>query len=325
MPTFSAWLWRWGLGLSIVALPAVAGATPNDLGTFGYHAPAECPNREEFSAQIAARTNAWLAPSSTFAVAVAIERDTQGWLGRVTFARAEQRTVRDLRADGCNELVQALAFIVAVLIDPQAGSTPLPPPGTGQPPPADRLPSVAPASPSVAPAIWFVAGPEFAIQTNATHEVAIGERLFFGIGRGDRSLMMSSARLSLGRVGAHTVSPLSGDPADFVLETARVEGCLLRLNKGSFAFEPCPFFEFGRLRATGGHPSGNVTHHQFWGSLGLVLRPTWTFSQRLLLGVGLGMELPLTPYRFAFTGEPELTRTPAVGLEASLGLGLRFP
>jgi len=322
---FSAWLWRSALGLAIIALPAEAGATPNDLGVFGYHAPAECPNQAEFSAQVAARTSAWLSPSSPFSVAVAIERDTQGLLGRVTFARAEQRTVRDLRADGCTELVQALAFIVAVLIDPQAGTTPVPPPGEGRPPPVYPWPAVAPAPRSVAPAIWFVAGPEFAIQTDLAREVAIGERLFFGIGRGDRSLLMSSARLSLGRAATHMVSPRSGDPADFVLETTRVEGCLLRLSEGSFAFEPCPFVELGRLRATGGHPSGNVTHHQFWGSLGLVFRPTWTFSQRLVLGAGLGVELPLTPYRFAFTGEPELTRTPAVALEASLCLGLRFP
>jgi hypothetical protein len=137
--------------------------------------------------------------------------------------------------------------------------------------------------------------------------------------------MMSSARLSFGRAAAHTASPQSGAPADFVLETARVEGCLLRLSEGGFAFEPCPFTELGRLRATGGHASGNVIHHQFWGSLGLVFRPSWTFSRRFMLGAGLGVELPLTPYRFAFTGEPELTRTPAVGVEASLSLGLRFP
>src|SRR5204863_5763484 len=106
------------------------------------------------------------------------------------------------------------------------GTVPLPPPREAGPPPAHALPAVVLAQPSVAPAIWFVVGPEFAVQTDVARDVTVGERLFVGIGRGDRSLMMSSARLSFGRAGAHAVSPLSSDRADFVLETARVEGCL---------------------------------------------------------------------------------------------------
>jgi hypothetical protein len=108
-------------------------------------------------------------------------------------------------------------------------------------------------------------------------------------------------------------------------ETARLEGCLLRVTADGLAFEPCPFVELGRLRAVGIHSAGNVTHNELWSSLGLVLRPTWTFSRRLVLGAGIGVELPLGRYRFAFTGEPEVTRTPVVGFEASLGIGVRFP
>lgn len=320
----SLWLWLAALTLVLVALPAEAGAAPRELSTFGYRAPDECPDRGEFSAQVSARTSAWLAPSSPFAVTVAIERDTQGWSGRVTFTHTEQSTVRDLRAAGCHELVQALAFIVAILIDPQASTSSLPRSDKGVPVVA-LSPAVAlPPRPSQ-PAIWFVVGPQVAIQTGVLREVTIGEQLFFGIGRGDRSLMLSSARVSFGRAVAHTTSPESGNPADFVLETARLEGCPLRWNKGRLAFEPCTFAELGRLRATGGHASGNVTHDQLWGSLGLLLKPSWTFSQRLVLGASLGMELPLSRYRFAFTREPELTGTPAVGLDASFFLGVRFP
>jgi hypothetical protein len=44
-----------------------------------------------------------------------------------------------------------------------------------------------------------------------------------------------------------------------------------------------------------------------------------------VVGAGLGVQVPLSRYRFAFTGEPELTRTPDVGFEASFCLGVRFP
>jgi hypothetical protein len=321
----SAWFWRAALGLAVVAMPAKAGATPSEAGTFGYHAPAECPTRADFSAQVAARTAGWLAPSSPFEVTVAIEREAQGLVGRVTFARAEQRTVRELQAADCHELVQALAFIVAVLVDPQASVTPLPPPGEQRPPPVYLLPAAAPALPPPPASLWFIAGPEAAVETTLTQDAAVSERLFLGIGRGERSLALSSARLSFGRVDAHASSANSGALAQFVLETARLEGCLVRVADDGLAFEPCPFVEFGRLRAVGVHRAGNVTSNELWGSLGFVFRPTWTFSQRLVLGVGLGVQLPLSRYRFAFTGEPELTRTPAVGFESSLCLGLRFP
>ena len=107
-------------------------------------------------------------------------------------------------------------------------------------------------------------------------------------------------------------------------ETARVEACLMRVSESDLAFEPCPFVEFGRLRAVGIHRGGNIERNELWGSLGLVLRPTWTFSRWLVLGAGLGVQLPLRRYRFAFTGEPEVALTPTIGFEASLSLGLRF-
>ena len=322
---FSAWFWGLPLALAIVALPAQAGATPSDAGRFGYRAPAECPSGTDFSAQVAARTAVWLAPSSPFAVTVAIDRGTPGFVGRVTFARAAQRTVRELQAAGCNELVQALAFIVAVLVDPQASVTSLAAPA--EPRPTLASPAVAPAAPSqpVTARPWFVVGPEAALETPLTHHGAIAERLFFGLGRGERSLGLSSARLSLGRLGAHASSAISGAQANFVLETARLEGCLFRVSEGELALEPCPFVELGRLQAVGLHRGGNVTSNELWASVGLALRPTWTVSRRLVLGAGLGVELPLDRYRFAFTGEPELTRTPEAAFEASLSLGLRFP
>jgi len=316
--------WRLVLGLAFAAVPANAAATPSDVATFGYRAPPECPTRVDFSARVAARTAGWLSPTSPFAVTVAIERNAQQLVAQVTFARGEQRTVRELQAAGCNELVQALAFIVAVLIDPQASTTPLPAPGEGRPPPVYLLPA-APSLPRLPAALWLIVGPELAIETAPTLAAGVAERFFLGIGRGDGSLAMSSARLSFSRAVTHASSPISGARAEFVLETARLEGCLLRVSDAGLAFEPCPFVELGRLRAVGIHSGGNVTRSQPWGSLGLVLRPTWTFARRLVLGAGLGVQLPLGRYRFAFTGEPELTRNPQVSFEATLSLGVRFP
>lgn len=316
----------WAVGLALAALPCTAHATPGLAESFGYQAPAECPARVDFSEEVATRTKSWLAADSPFTVSVFIEhQQPSGFYGLVTVARGEQRTERRLEANGCDELAQALALIVAILIDPQASSTPLPAESARRPAPVYLL--LAPARPSPPPParLWFSAGPELTLQTAMTRNSAVGERLFLGFSRGDNSLPLSSLRVSFSRLAEQTTSPTSGSRAEFTLLSARADGCIWRVNDGPLAFESCAFIEFGRLRAVGVHRGGNVTRNEPWGSLGLLLRPSWTLARRLVFGGDLGLALPLRHYRFAFTGEPELTRTATFGFEAALGLGLRFP
>jgi len=121
------------------------------------------------------------------------------------------------------------------------------------------------------------------------------------------------------------LSPSSGARANFTLDSGRLDGCPLRVAEDGLAVESCLFVDVGRLKGTGLHSSGDVARSEPWAALGLAFRPTWTFARRLVLGAALGLELPLTHYRFAFTGEPTLTETPVCGLDAALGLGVRFP
>jgi hypothetical protein len=322
--TRAAW---WQLAGALALLSAfVAGpahAQPAAVRTFAYDAPAACPGRTEFSALVRARTKAWPASASPFAVTVTIKEEPESLVGRVTFERAGQITPRELRAAGCAELAEALSLIVAILVDPQAQQAPLPPAAEPAPPPVPRVPP--PAPPSSPPALWLSAGLEAAFETAMTGKVEVGGRLFVGVGRGERSVVASSARLSFTHVAGHELSPASGLRADFSLDTGRIEACVARVERSGFAIEPCPFFELGRVRAVGLHPEGDVTSDGTWSALGLALRPSLTLWQRLVLGGALGVTVPVTRYRYAFTGESELTRTASVGLDAALGLGMRFP
>jgi hypothetical protein len=299
-----------------------ARAEPRPAGTFDYRAPPECPSRAEFSAQVAARTGSWQAPDSPFSVTVRIDEEQAGVVGRVTFDRAGQRTLRELRAAGCTELTQALSLIVAVFVDPHVTSR-APAPGEPPPPPVYLVSAAAP--PPQRPGLWFAVGPEAALTTAITRDPTFGERVFLQLGRGNRSLLASSARLSFSHLAGHELSPASGNRAEFELDAARLDGCLLRVAEAALAFEPCLVVEVGRLRAVGVHHVGRVTHDQAWGALGMVLRPTLTLARRLVLGAGLGFSVPLQRYRFAFTGESELTHNPDLAFEASLSLALRFP
>jgi hypothetical protein len=306
---------------TFVAAPALA--EPAAERTFAYDAPAECPSRVEFSALVGARTKAWPASTSPFAVAVTIQKEPDALVGRVTFERAGQSTPRELRAASCAELAEALSLIVAILVDPQAQDPPPPPSSKPLPPPPSSVPVPA-AAPPPRP-LWFSAGLEAVFATAVTGAVEVGGRLFVGLGRGEDSLLASSVRLSFAHAASHEVSPASGLRADFSLDTGRLDACIARVAHGGLSLEPCPFFELGRVQAVGLHPDGDVTSNDTWAALGLVLRPSFTLWHRLVLGGALGVSLPVTRYRYAFTGESELTHTASVGLDAALGLGVRFP
>jgi hypothetical protein len=290
-----------------------------------YEAPAACPSSAEFAALVAARTRFWLAPQAPFAVTVAIQQvlEGEGFAGELTLLRAGRHTTRNLSAAHCDELARALALIVAILIDPQAAEQA--PPGVPAasaaraPEPQPRFESERPVAP------WFVAGPEVVLQTALTHDLTFGGRIFFGVGRGDTALWLSSARLSASRVAGHASSPLSGARAEFELYAARLDGCVVRAVLGVLSLEPCVFFDAGRLRATGLHSTGNVTRAEPWVTAGVLLRPSLTLARHVVLEAGLGFHVPLTRYRFAFTGEPALHETAVFGFDGALGLAVRFP
>jgi hypothetical protein len=308
-----------GLGLALWLAPAVACAQGAASGAFRYVAPPSCPNQPLFSEQVASRTPRWLAPRSPFATDIEIVPGASGFVGRVSFEREGRRTVRELRAESCTELVPALALVVAILVDPGLGQAAAPTP------PSPEVTEPAPAKAKAPPALWFSVGPELVLQTGETPGLSWGDRAFVGLGRGDGSIFASSLRLSFTRATGHGTSQVSGQRADFERASAGAEGCLLRLARGSLAVEACALLELGRLHAVGLHPEGNVTRDELWATALVGLTPSFTLARRLILSAELGPRVAFTRYRFAFAGENTLYRTPVVAFAGAVGLGVRFP
>lgn len=319
--------------VSLLPSPARAEAVAGP--ELSYEVPQSCPSRADFSALVATRTRSWLMLDAPIAVSVEVQVAAQGapFAGKVTLVREGRATTRELSAPRCDELVRALALIVAILIDPRAGHDATPGELPSASPPAGGAtapgPPVAPRSDAPSPAApqppWFAVGPEAVLQTAVTGEPFIGPRIFLAVGRGESSMWLSSARLAFARAFSHATSPTSGSRAEFELGTARLEGCILRAALGIFALEPCVFFEAGRLEARGLHRSGDVRRVEPWATTGLSLRPTLTLARRVVISAGLGFHVPLTHYQFAFTGEPLLTETGKLGFDAAVGVGVRFP
>jgi hypothetical protein len=317
--TLALWVW---LGAPQAAAGEAAGRE------LTYAAPESCPGRAEFSEQIALRTPEWTARRAELDVSVEIAPEASGLVGRVRFVRAGRETLRELRAESCGELVRALALIVAILIDPQADMTPAParrPPPMARPAPAP-VPAPGPAPPaSSSVALFFVVGPEVVGQTGVTPGLAFGERVFVALGRGEGDLWASSLRLAFTRLRGSATSAESGAEASFEVDSGRLEGGVRRFVWGELALEPGVVFELGRLRAVGQHPLGRVAQDRVWASAGATLRPTVTLARRLVLGAAVGLHVPLVVYRFAFVGERVLYQNEALGLDAALTLGVRFP
>jgi hypothetical protein len=316
------WL-GWTLALAVCLGARPAGAEAGRPRDFGYSAPDFCPDRAQFSDQVALRTAEWLPAGSEFQVSVEIAPEATGLVARVRFARAGRETLRELRAESCEELVRALALIVAILIDPHANVTPAPARSGASP-----ATSSGPAAPEVpageSPRPFFVAGPELALQTAAVPRLAVGTRVFIALGR-DGERWASSLRLGLTRIRSDAASQASLARATFEVDSARLEGGVLRLVWGPLELEPGVLVELGRLRAEGQHPLGPVLREKIWATAGLNVRPWVTLARRLVLGAAAGVHLPLVRYRFAFIGENTLYQNEAVGFDGALTLGVRFP
>jgi hypothetical protein len=70
---------------------------------------------------------------------------------------------------------------------------------------------------------------------------------------------------------------------------------------------------------------GSRTQTLGWAAVSGLARGVLRYRERLTLHADLGVGLPLTRYRYRFSGQAPLYTGAEVGFRAGLGLGLRFP
>ncbi|GEM_PF-1792104 len=120
-------------GAAIAAVLAGAGATHAADGptllVAAYEAPAPCPARAGFLARVLVRTaraEVTTIGDATLRVEVTIAAQVSGYQGRLWIAPdGEDGTERVVTAVSCAEVVDALALVVALTLDPYADSAPL--------------------------------------------------------------------------------------------------------------------------------------------------------------------------------------------------------
>ncbi len=140
--------------LAVAVFPAVSSAAgdSSEPVRLDYHASAECPDEDEFIARLRARTShvrpAWPGEAArTFAVVADAGPPPSGQL-RVGDS-ADPGGVRVVRADSCSQVVDALALMVALAVDPSPSFAAPASPVEAAPAPST---SVRPGAPAPAPA-----------------------------------------------------------------------------------------------------------------------------------------------------------------------------
>jgi hypothetical protein len=279
-----------------------------------YAAPAPCPSRAAFEAGVLKRAGAARRNRSPLVAQVEVARAAFGLRGTVSIQGDAAATVREVRAERCEDVTSALALILAILLNPEGANAPTAP--RTRAPPARRA----------APRWLALGGLELAGQGAIAPRVMFGPRFFIGIAQRESGALLSSARLSGYMARSGTVDgPQAQSSAAFRLDSLRLDACAIEFSWSNLAFEPCLFVESGVLAATGSANGQAQTKHLFWAAAGPLLRGSLAVWKPLVLEAELGAALSTPSSRYSFVNDPAFYQSARLGITAGLGAGVHFP
>ena len=251
---------------------------------------------------------------------------------------------RELDSPGsdCRGIDDSLAFVIAVMIDPDAASRPLapllPPPALPSPAPPSPPPA---SSPAPAPAPSPAPPPQPSSPPRSLHwQVAPSAAWSFALGALPAVASGPSARV---RVGLRVVSlelfgayflpqdqgvPGSSASAHWSLVWGGASICSTVASVGRFTFLPCVGVGADSIAARPSGLVGTVQESEHFVGLGAAtVRAEWRFAGPVFAVLGLGATVPFsrTPvaYEAGGTQEPLFRPAPVFGV-ADLGVGLFF-
>lgn len=255
-------------------------------------------------------------------------------------AGAEPRT-RTLEAPSCVELVNALAFVAAVALDPSA--TPPAPARPSSDPPDEALappaPAAAPSPPRAAPVAPArptqtgsrTGAPRRVRFEGALHGLASArgvDGLAAGAGVDGGIAIGASARPASLRVGFDgetallRAAPASGR-ATWIVGSA--EACAPGWARGALSAAPCLAVGVGQLTVRPRDVDRGAASSRLWAELGAGARLTMRLgASPWVVELTPRAELPLTRDRFLVAGVGTLYRTPPLSGSATLAVGLSF-
>jgi hypothetical protein len=298
-----------------------------------YSAPDGCPDAKSFREQVLGRTKrvsfADASAAGPLAWSVRIAETSGGSRGslRVTGAKPS-KLERNVTASSCEQVVDALALVAALSVDPDASLTPREKPKPAATPPAPAATPAAPPAPAERRTPEGASAPKLSVGLTLTGRSGIASNLawaprpFVGINFRSRGGYTWGLALSATQVrGSATVDV---GRADFTWSLGRLEAFPVRASFGNWRFEPALFFEAGQLRARGVAvaPVAEVRRPAF--AAGALGRLSFLAFELLALEVEGGPLVPLVRDRFYLFESTTVFRIPAVTGYLGAGVGVEF-
>jgi hypothetical protein len=317
-------------------------------------APAGCPDRDAFLAQLHARSGRIreaVSGESAPSMHVELWSGNGQALGMLTVRALDgEEGHREVRGADCESVAAGLALVAAVILDPSAaltagvGAAPSPaPPEQGQPRTVVASTSPGPAQTALAASLSVQPSPSPRdvsrrarpadpprLSLGAAFEIAAGlgpdpgivPRAFLDLEL-PTPLHGASARLSVGRSYTRAVATAIGT-AEITLTDIRFEPCLDAWSPATLRVRACGIVEGGVLSGQGTNTTDPRSEDRTFLELGLGLRPTWIVRDQMTVGLLVGGAVPLSRYRFYFAPDATAYRLAPWSGFGEVSVGVRF-
>jgi hypothetical protein len=242
-----------------------------------------------------------------------VTEEDDGASGRLTIEGVDgELTQRTISARSCQEVIDGLAFITALAIDPQASALP------GDSGPSPPPPSHKPASVTAG----LVAG-GYAMGAIAPSPLW-GGRLGVELSAAGTRLFSPAVRLLAQRAG-HAGFDTDWGVAHITYTGAALEACPLRIGLVALlAVRPCFEAGIGVVDASGSEAPHPDSSSRGWAEIGLEGRLEWAIRATISVEVAGGYIVPLRRDRFLFGPNLVFHQVDAAGPMATLGLNIRL-
>jgi hypothetical protein len=307
---------RWATVLLLFGMlsrSSPASAEPPRRFRLDYHGSVSCQQESELLRAIEQRapTAARVADGPSDVTArVSIEDRAGQQLANVELNSADGVSRRELLAPNCAQLTQALALVLAIGIDADAGppdeaaSHSLPPPSLGASAPRGFTEGA-----SVPPPKWWAAGLGLGLSGGVAPHPVFTQALSIEMGLARSAGFAAHVKLS----GVHAQGSVSAPAgvADFDLLALRLASCPYRIGT-RVSLSTCLTFDLGRLQGDGSHTLAERTSTAYWYGPGAAVAATFSVLPWLRLQLELGALMPLARDRFYFGPSETVHRIPAL-------------
>lgn len=258
--------------------------------------------------RLAARGVAVAASAPSVATITVLER-TGSLEGSLVLRRASGTTTRSITATTCDEILDALAFTLALALEGEATPTSAP---AERPGPSDTAP----------PSFELAAGIGGGVATLVAPSVG-GVLTAWELVGARRGSWLSPSLVVGGVIALPVLARSSGERATAALQGGMADLCPARFARGAFALRPCARVSLGRSQVRSEGFIGARLDERLYGIVGVAVRGEATIAGPVFAQADLAVGAPLVRATYV-VGGARLFETPGLSLGGSLGAGVHF-